>query len=96
MLQDRLEALLLVSIEKDILLALTNDLHKGCIFLTNSKLFTFCTTYFPRYTQNYYNIRSSGTGTHEEHNDLFSSNLKDGGWGSAQLSGHFSTRTLRH
>jgi len=42
MLQDRLEALLLVSFEKDILLVLT------VLFLTNSKLFAFCTTYFPQ------------------------------------------------
>ena len=51
MLQDRLEALLLVSFEKDISLALTNftnDLHEAVLFLTNSKLFAFCTTYFPQ------------------------------------------------
>ena len=44
MLQDRLEALLLVSFENDILLALTNDLHEGCIIIFN-RLKTVCVLY---------------------------------------------------
>ena len=35
--------------KKDILMALTNDLHEDCIVLTNSTLFAFCTTYFIKY-----------------------------------------------
>jgi len=43
MLQDWLEALMLVSFEKDILLSLTNDLRKGCIIF--NKLKTVCVLY---------------------------------------------------
>jgi len=43
MLQDRLGALLLVSFEKDSLLALTNDLHEGCIIFNQLK--TVCVLY---------------------------------------------------
>jgi len=45
MSQDRLEALLLVSFEKDILMALTNDLHEGCIIFNKLKTVSECVLY---------------------------------------------------
>jgi len=49
MLQDRLEALMLVSFEKDILLALLTNLHEGCIVFNQLKLFAFSTYFFQIY-----------------------------------------------
>ena len=76
MLQDRLEALMLVSFEKDILLALTNDLHEGCIIFNQLK--TVCVLYdvlSPNIHKNYY---------HQKRFSILKYNLNDGGWGSVQ------------
>ena len=46
MLQDRLKALMLVSFEKDILLALTNDLHEAILCRDALSMFSSTVQYF--------------------------------------------------
>ena len=59
----------------DVSLALTNDLRymRAVLFLNNSKLFAFCTTYFPKIYIN-----------HQKQFSIPMYNLNNGGCGSAQ------------